>query len=973
MKRKILILLASLLIGTVASSLIGVSASNKVTYDAEAIKEQYLTTSYATEKEKLDTMVEQMRAGDFILYIDEVTGEMALRNTKTKQVLWSNPFDIAGAQTADTQKYELFSQILLNYTTISSGASSTMNSFEEAAMRINAESGNNQIVVKQVSGGVRVEYTLGRTETRVLVPRCISKERFETMIIEPLKAAAKQNLTTTDGQSAKFLLSKFINDDGNTVFYTLKDPNAPGVTERQKRAMYLQYPITEKMPVYVIDANATQVELVNWLEKAITNFTDYTFEDMASDHSMTNYTGTDVAPPLFRIAIEYYLTEDGLTYRVPANGIRFDSTLYRLDNVTILPYLGAGTASSGGYTFIPDGSGSIVNFADVAMQSVQLSGKVYGQDYAYYNLTGANQEIMRLPVYGTVVSKIEYETQTERVDILDEDGNVIGSEVVTKQVKKVKDSAVLSIITEGEAIATITSKHGGTVNPYNTTYATYVPRPNDSYALNQFSASSTSMWTVVTDRRYTGNISVKIVMLSGEDANYSGMANAYREYLTANGTLTKLDKTEEKVPLFVESFGAIEVSERILGVPVNVKKSLTTYDDLQTMVTELQEKGIGRVNVKYTSWANDAFKQQPFTKLKLEKATGGKGGLADFLAYAKENNAYLYPDVELSYVFNLSMFDGFNYNKMVSRRVDKRIGFKLLYDDESQGFTVWDGDVISPQFMSDIWKKIEKKYTKLGIGGISVGSLGENLNSDHHKKRPLNRVEAQSYVDTVLSEIKASAGEMLVDGGNAYALKYADLIVDAPLESSRYIYASREVPFYAMVVHGSLQFAGAPINAAPDYDAAVLKIIESGSLPFFRVSYQNTNELKSDVTTSKYFSVDYTTWKDDIVETYATINEALADLQNVYIVKHDAITKKTVCVTYENGVEIFVNYDRANVYIFKDEDGNYGASYKLDETGKKVLGEVIEKDPNGMDIIVEREFDLLLEIPGYSYLRRGDK
>ena len=965
MKRKILILLASLLIAAAASSLLGVSASNKKeTYDAEAIKEQYLTTSYATEKEKLETMVEQMTAGDFTLYIEETTGEMALRNAKTKQVLWSNPFDIAGAQTAPTQKYELFSQILLNYTTISSGASATMNSFEEAAMRINPESGNNQIVVKPVSGGVRVEYTLGRTETRVLVPRCISKERFETMIIEPLKAAAKANLTTTDGQSAKFLLSKFINDDGNTVFYTLKDPNAKGVTERQKRAMYLQYPITEKMPVYVIDANATQVELVNWLEKAITNFTDYTFEDMASDHSMTNYTGTDVAPPLFRIAIEYYLTEDGLTYRIPANGIRFDSTLYRLDDVTILPYLGAGTASAGGYTFIPDGSGSIVDFKDVAKQSIQFSGKIYGQDYAYYNLTGANQEIMRLPVHGTVISKTEYETQTER----DENG-----EIVTNVVKKVKDSAVLSIITEGEAIGTITSKHGGNVNPYNTTYVTYVPRPNDSYALNQFSAASTSMWTVVTDRRYTGNISVKVIMLSGEEANYSGMANAYREYLTASGELKKLESTEQKIPLFLESFGAIEVTERILGVPVNVKKPLTTYDDLEKMVTELQEKGIGRVNVKYAYWANDAFKQQPFTKLKLEKATGGKGGLADFLEFAKENNAYIYPDVELSYVFNLSMFDGFNYNKMVSRRVDKRIAFKLLFDDESQGFTVWDGDVISPQFMSDIWAKIEKKYSKLGIGGISVGSLGSELNSDHHKKRPLNRVEAQSYVDAVLAQIKTAAGEVLVDGGNAYSLKYANLVVDAPLESSRYIYASREVPFYAMVVHGSLQFAGSPINAAPDYDAAVLKIIESGALPFFRVSYQNTNELKSDITTSKYFSVDYTTWFNDIVKTYAEINEVLADLQNVYIVDHDAITKKTVCVTYENGTEIFVNYDRANVYVYKDADGNYGASYKLDATGKKVLGEVIEKNENGLEVIVEKEFDLILEIPGYSYIKRGDK
>ncbi len=984
MKRKILILLTSLLIAALVSSLFGVSAdeTEKVTYDAEKIKQQYLTTSYATEKEKLDNMTECMTVGSYTLYIEETTGEMALRNLKTKQVLWSNPFDIPSAKTAETQKYELFSQVLLNYTTISTGASATMNSFEEAAMRINSETGKSQIVVKQISGGVRVEYTMGRTETRVLAPRWISKERFETMIIAPLKEAAAQGLVTSDGESAKFLLSKFVNNSGEGVLYSLKDPNKKGVTELQKRAMFLNYPITEKMPVYVIDSQASQWELVHWIEKAIVNFTDYTFEDMADDHSMTNYTGTDVAPPLFKLAIEYYLTEDGLTYRVPANGIRFDSTIYRLDDITILPYLGAGTTASGGYTFLPDGSGSIVNFEDVSKQALQLSGKIYGQDYAYYNLTGANQEIMRLPVFGTVVSKTETETLTERVEVKDENGNVVldangnpVTEIVTTENKINKDSAVLSIITEGEAIGTITSKHGGTVNPYNTTYTTYVPRPNDSYALNQFSEVDASMWTVVTDRRYTGNITVKVIMLSESDANYSGMAKAYREYLTGIGTLNKLESDEDKIPLFIESFGAIEVSERILGVPVNVKKPLTTYDDLQTMVTELQEKGIGRVNVKYTSWANDAFKQQPFTKLKLEKATGGKSGLSDFLAFAKENNAGIYPDVELSYVFNLSMFDGFNYSKMISRRVDKRVAFKLEYDDEYQGFTVWNGDVVSPQFMSEVWDKIEKKYTKLGVGSISVGSLGSDLNSDHNKKRPINRVEAQNYVDIVLSEIKESAGEVLVDGGNAYALKYADLIVDAPLESSRYIYASREVPFYSMVVHGSLQFAGSPINAAPDYDAAVLKVIESGAVPFFRVSYQNTNELKSDIMTSKYFSVDYKTWFDDMVETYAEINEVLTDLQNVYIDEHNAITKKTVCVTYENGTEIFVNYDRSTVYIFVDDEGNYGASYKLDEAGK-VIGEVADKDANGKEITVEKEFELYVEIPGYSYKKiteGGDK
>ncbi len=979
MKKRIFIALTALLLAVAMSALMTVNAAND-SYNADEIKKQYLNNSYANGKDKLTTMTEQMSAGNFVLYIEETTGEMALQNKATGQIIWSNPFDACGQQIADTQKCELLSQILLDYTTISTGASSTMNSFEEAAMRINSDTGINQIKIKKISGGIRVEYTMGRTETRVLVPRLISKDRFEECILNPLKDAAAKHLETSDGQSAQFLLSKFYNQEsGNTVFYSLKDPSAKGVTERQKRAMYLQYPITEKMPVYVIDSGATQVELVNWLEKAITNFTDYTFEDMAYDHSLTNYTGTDVAPPLFRVAIEYYLDENGLTYRVPANGIRFDSTLYRLSNITILPYLGAGNASAGGYTFIPDGSGAIIDFKDVEKQTLTLSGKIYGQDYSYYNLTGANQEIMRLPVFGTISNDNSTKTITTKVpkldeegnEMLDEDGNVI-MEIVTKTVTETKSYGVLSIIEDGEAIGTITSRHGGAVNPYSTTYATYVPRPNDSYALNQFSESSTSMWTVVTDRRYTGNITVKVMMLSDEDASYSGMARAYRDYLTKKGDITKLESTDEKVPLFIESFGNIGVTERVCGVPVKVKKKLTTYDDLETMVKELREAGVGTVNIKYQAWANGAFKPKPFTKLSLDKATGGKSGLKDFLKFASENNAKIYPDVELTYVYYTSLFDGFNYNKMISRKVDKRMAFKLDYDDEYQGFMKWDGDVISPQYMSGIWDKIEKKYTKLGVGAVSVGNLGSDLNSDQSKKHPLNRVEAQHYVTEVLEQVKEAAGSVLVNGGNEYALPYADAIVNAPLESSHYIYASKEVPFYGMVVHGSIQFTGEPINSAADYNRTVLKTIENGALPFFRVSYQNTNELKSDSSTSKYFSVDYKIWKEDIIKTYNTINEAVADLQNKYIIDHKFIGEKTVCVTYENGVEMFVNYDRNTVYVYKDKDGKYGTTY-VKSAGGKAVAEEIDLDENKIEHTVEREYDIILEVSGNSYARRGDK
>ena len=47
-------------------------------------------------------------------------------------------------------------------------------------------------------------------------------------------------------------------------------------------------------------------------------------------------------------------------------------------------------------------------------------------------------------------------------------------------------------------------------------------------------------------------------------------------------------------------------------------------------------------------------------------------------------------------------------------------------------------------------------------------------------------VEAQKYVETVLSEIKEAAGKVLASGGNAYSLGYADAIVTAPTESRHY-------------------------------------------------------------------------------------------------------------------------------------------------------------------------------------------
>ena len=131
--------------------------------------------------------------------------------------------------------------------------------------------------------------------------------------------------------------------------------------------MQRAYPITKTMAVYVLSSDIVNRELA-YMENIIKTYApDYSYEEMEYDHQMTQYESTTLSTPVFRLSLEYTLSEDGLVVTLPANGIRFDETLYKLQNITVLPYMGAGTYTNEGYTFIPDGSGALMDYADFAV------------------------------------------------------------------------------------------------------------------------------------------------------------------------------------------------------------------------------------------------------------------------------------------------------------------------------------------------------------------------------------------------------------------------------------------------------------------------------------------------------------------------------------------------------------------------------------------------------------------------------
>ncbi len=857
-------------------------------YESDGVRQIY------TKEDKLDSMDLRFAKDGYELYVDAYSGEVATRCVATGEILFSNPYNVADSTAQDSIKKELMSQIVVKYTDIATGDENTYHSYEWAASR-------GQIVVRNIENGIRVEYTIGREEARMLVPRQIEKSAFETKILNILEVA------TAGDAALEFQLKKLM------AYYILQDPSTVSAT--YKAEMEKKYPITKKMAIYTLDSSTAQTEMAKIEQMIKTYCPDYSYEDLDEDHMKTEYEAEDKNPPLFKMALEYSLDKDGMTVRLPANGIRFNEALYQLYSVEILPYMGTGANSNKadsvfsdntGYTFFPDGSGSLFDFNKITDigSSTTVTGKVYGQDFAYHTITGTHQEVIRYPVFGIVKTENTALIEKKKAD----DATVAAGGEVDAEAEvtpKYESSGFVAIVEEGDALMELSTYHAVRTSEYNTVKMTVYPRPQDTYNVaDAISVGSNDTWTVVSSRKYTGNYKIRYIMLTDDTVaeekqvenyytcDYTGMAKAYREYLEAKGTLTRLTDEEvgEDVPLYIETFGAIDSTEKFLSIPVDVMAPLTTFDDIETMYNELSAKGIENINFILTGYTKGgfSFKQAPYN-LKWENAVSDKVEFEDLVAYAKEKGFGVYPDFDFAYAQSNKMFDGLTLKDHGVKTIDDRYTTKREYSATKQTYISYFDIAISPAYFSHFYEKLTDNYLKYEPIGISVSTLGSALNSDFDEDEPYNREDSKNFTVKAFEYLDGKYGKVMTSGGNAYTWKYVDYITDVSLDSSRFAQASASVPFLGMVLHGYVETAGTPVNMEGNIDYAILKAIENGASLKFILSYQNTNILKNYEDTSKYYSVRYDIWFDDVVEIYSELNKVLAGVQTSTIDKHEFI------------------------------------------------------------------------------------
>lgn len=856
----------------------------------------YMNAVIKTAEEKLETMKVVMTTDDgrYSLYFDPYSGEIAFRDNVLGQAEFTNPYNINDVSKTSSKdiKAKLLSQIIVHYK--DNDKECDYFSFTEAAER-------EQIKGKNIKNGYRVEYSIGREETRKLVPQRIEKSRFEEQILANM-------------QGNDFVMKKM------NAFYSLKDPADPTLTDRGIKEMYATFKITQKMAVYVFDPYATDREL-NLIESYILEYCPtYTYDELDYDHALTEYEGSNTAPALFKMALEYYIENGSLKVRFPVNGLRFDDSNYLLTSIEVLPYFGCGSYSYNGFLFLPDGSGTLVRFEDFKnLSGKTVTGKVYGQDYAFYQISGEHQESVRLPMYGIVENYENATTQLIEVPVepyYNPWGVYIDNEVKKVVARSVtyENKGFFAVIEEGEAIASISTETGGRTSNFDNVKTTIVPRQRDSYDIaDAISGAASSMWTVVSKRKYTGNYTIRFTMLNDPEyakeagmkdgdyypTSYMGMVNVARDYLENRGILKRLTKDDVKadIPLYLEAFGTAETQEKILSFPVNVQTPLTTFEDLKTMAERLKESGISNLNYKLTGFFNGGMWYTVPYKVEVEKNAGGKEGFADFVAYAQQNNIGVYPDFDFVWANarENDIFSGLRKRAHLIKSMNTKYARLREYDPQYQEYDRTFMLAISPAYFSYYYDEFTKNYSALNPIGISLSSLGKYLNSDFDKKDPYHREDNKEYTVEILQRAKEEYGKVMTEAGNFYSLPYVTDILDVPLDSSEYLNTSETIPFMGMVLHGYVNFTGMAMNTAGDMNYQILKSIENGAAPYFQLSYRNTNKMKTaNGDLSDYYSISFDIWYDDLVAAYKTLNEALKDLQTKLIVDHEFIAGERV-------------------------------------------------------------------------------
>ncbi len=583
-----------------------------------------------------------------------------------------------------------------------------------------------------------------------------------------------------------------------------------------------------------------------------------------------------------KLALEFRLEEDSLLVTIPFDSIE-ERDVNVITRVAPLPFLGSANDWEDGYILYPNGCGELYRFKEEKYRTNALS-------------------TFTLPVYAPHITQAAGFPLGVETD-MNVDSSAFVANLPAFGLKK-GDAAMAAVIEAGDEDSDIVVNPGGVSLPVNNVYVNLVYR--NSYGtrgqqINVGGSTELSYVSLLTDREIrSGDRKVRYVFLTEKDADYSGMARAVRKSYQERGILTRL---EDAPDVCLDVFCTVEQQQ----VLTKEMLTFTTFAQARQMVEWFLEQGYDlTVNVK--GWGSKGILGYP-VYTPAAASSGGEKELAELAEFCAEHQVGL--KLQVNPVKLKEGNDGF-----LPLTNAARDGNDYIYSIAVGKKTYY---LQNHTFATEQLKKLRAYQQRTGASGLTFEDLGSYLFDDFAG----GTLMRSDYVDLWQN---ALTEEDALIGGNGCMLGTVSLLREIPEQSSLISLGDESVPFYQMVVHGSVAYTGQPVNLFYDDVGQLLKMVEYGYTPCFELTGEGVSRLSS-TDYQMLFSARFDTWKDEIADYAADFIEWSEQIGTRSFTEHRQLSANVYESVFED-VRVWVNYGS------EEEMGVPAGGWRLVKEGK---------------------------------------
>lgn len=301
------------------------------------------------------------------LYFNSKTAEIALKDTATGHIWYSNPQDrMSETMVEGTTRLRLGAQVTISYYD-QKGAYGMMDSYNDSI----AYDG---MTYETAQDELLVTYKLGKTTVTLAdVPQQISVARMERFI------------------------SVLPEDDQEELLKNYRIASVEGKDEAYIKNLVMKYPNVVNEDIYYLtkDSNRILKKIKGYMDQC-----GYTYDDLDYDNAVNQVEAEISSRAHFKLTLGYRLEDGALMATIKGDSLEYDEKIPPYE-IRFLEYFGAGGKDERGYMLLPDGCGSLMYYNNGKTNETVFALRVYGAD----TVSGAESAYVAdkkasLPVFG---------------------------------------------------------------------------------------------------------------------------------------------------------------------------------------------------------------------------------------------------------------------------------------------------------------------------------------------------------------------------------------------------------------------------------------------------------------------------------------------------------------------------------------------------------------------------------------------